>query len=89
VNFDGPARELADVFAGAAGAPWDVVADMGYATPGSFGSWMGIDRGVPTLTVELQRGAPASDSGPALTRAIPAVIEAFVRGAAPPATYVR
>ena len=82
VNFDGPARGLADVFARAAGPPWKVVADMGYATPGSFGSWMGVDRGVPTLTVELQRGAPESDSGPALARAVPAVIEAFVGGAA-------
>jgi protein MpaA len=82
VNFDGPARELADLFARAAGPPWKVVADMGYATPGSFGSWMGVDRGVPTLTVELQRGAPASASGPALARAIPAVIEAFVGRAA-------
>jgi len=82
VNFDGPARELAEIFARAAGAPWKVVADMGYATPGSFGSWMGVDRGVPTLTVELQRGAPESASGPALARAIPAVIEAFLGGAA-------
>lgn len=82
VNFDGPARELAEVFARAAGPPWKVVADMGYATPGSFGSWMGVDRGVPTLTVELQRGAPETASGPALARAIPAVIEAFVGGAA-------
>jgi len=81
VNFDGPARELADVFVRAAGPPWKVVAEMGYATPGSFGSWMGVDRGVPTLTVELQRGAPERESGPALARAIPAVIDAFVGGA--------
>jgi predicted deacylase len=89
VNFDGPARQLADVFARAAGAPWKVVADMGYATPGSFGSWMGVDRGVPTLTIELLRGAPESASGPALARAIPAVIEAFSGGGATQDHYVR
>lgn len=90
INFDGPAEGLAQVFARSARAPWRVVADMGYATPGSFGTWMGRDRGVPTLTVELKRGSPASESGPALQRALPAVIDAFVNGqATAPRSVVR
>ncbi len=84
VNYDGPAAGYAEVFAEAAGAPWHVVPDMGYATPGSFGSWMGKDRNVPTLTVELRRGAPPEECGPPLLRAIPATIAAFVAGGPAP-----
>lgn len=59
VNFDGPGAELAARFASAAAAldsRWRVVADMGYATPGSMGSYWGVDRAIPILTVEMQRG---------------------------------
>ncbi len=50
-NFDGPASELAEVMAARNGYP--VRPDMGYPTPGSFGSWSGRDRGIPTVTLEL------------------------------------
>lgn len=89
VNFDGPARELAEAFAGAAGAPWHVVADMGYATPGSFGTWMGIDQGVPTLTVEFKRGDGAEVTGPALERAMSATLARFLAGDAAAAEPAR
>lgn len=59
VNFDGPAEALAHAFVDAARSidpRWRVVADMGYPTPGSMGSYWGIDRQVPILTVELRRG---------------------------------
>jgi len=59
VNFDGPAAEQATAFAAAAAARdprWRVVPQMGYATPGSLGTYMGVDRGVPILTVEFARG---------------------------------
>lgn len=59
VNFDGPAREYARAFAQAAGAAdprWTVRASMGYPTPGSLGTWAGVERQIPTLTVELARG---------------------------------
>lgn len=74
VNFDGPAAAYAERFADAAGEGWSVVPDMGYPTPGSFGSWMGVDRQVPTLTVELLRGMPAAESGPALRRGLEALL---------------
>jgi len=33
---------------------------IGYPTPGSLGSWLGIDRGIPILTLELPGGPLAS-----------------------------
>lgn len=75
VNFDGPAEGFAQRFAASAGPPWFVKPSMGYATPGSLGSWMGLDRGRPILTVEFRRGAPPAETGPALLRGLRALIE--------------
>jgi len=58
VNYDGPAAALAQLFADAArsaDARWRPVADMGYATPGSLGSWGGKDARFPVLTIEFER----------------------------------
>jgi murein peptide amidase A len=65
VNFDGPASAaaLADRFASAArksDSRWRTVADMGYPTPGSMGSYFGKDRQLPILTIEFRRGDAAS-----------------------------
>ncbi len=79
VNFDGPGRDLAQTFVQAARTvdpSWHVLADMGYATPGSLGTWIGVDRGVPTLTVELDRDSSASDAWPALRSGLLAVLAA-------------
>jgi len=54
VNYDGPAAAWAQVVAAACG--WPAQADIGYPTPGSFGSWLGVDRGLPVLTLELPAG---------------------------------
>jgi len=54
VNYDGPAADWAAAVAQASG--WPVRASIGYPTPGSFGSWLGIDRGLPILTLELPPG---------------------------------
>jgi len=79
VNFDGPpeTRELARAFADAAtiagGGNWTVKASMGYETPGSLGTWAGVDRQIPTLTVEfrtLQRSAEVSRAAVAGVRAV-------------------
>ena len=78
VNFDGPAAELATTFASAAAATdprWRVVPDMGYATPGSLGSYVGIDRGVPILTLEFDRGHEADAAWIAMRDGVRAVIE--------------
>ena len=54
VNYDGPAAAWAEVVAQACG--WPARGDIGYPTPGSFGSWLGLDRGLPVLTLELPPG---------------------------------
>ncbi len=53
VNWDGPADDFAARLAGLAGLP--LQPSIGYPTPGSFGSWLGVDRGVPVVTLELGR----------------------------------
>ncbi|MDA1264265.1 MAG: DUF2817 domain-containing protein, partial [Planctomycetota bacterium] len=78
VNYDGPARDLAHTFASAARAHderWRVVADMGYPTPGSLGSWVGNDLGLPILTVELQRAESAESLWPGLRAGIVAALD--------------
>jgi len=54
VNYDGPAAAWAQAVSQACG--WPARGDIGYPTPGSFGSWLGIDRGLPVLTLELPPG---------------------------------
>jgi protein MpaA len=63
INYDGPAAAWADAVAAASG--WPARADIGYPTPGSLGSWLGLDRGLPTLTIELPAGPLAGFRGPA------------------------
>jgi murein peptide amidase A len=54
VNYDGPAGSWAEAVAAACG--WPARGEIGYPTPGSFGSWLGVDRGLPILTLELPPG---------------------------------
>jgi len=50
VNYDGPAKELAEKIAEFCEYP--VIADLGYPTPGSFGTYCGVERNIPTITLE-------------------------------------
>lgn len=61
VNFDGPARAIAERFSAASGLP--VEASSSFApTPGSLGSYVGRDRGTAILTIEVLKGSnPMSD----------------------------
>lgn len=52
-NYDGPAAELARAMSARNGYP--ARPTMGYDTPGSFGTWAGVDRHIPTITLELPR----------------------------------
>ena len=56
VNYDGPALDLANEMASHNGYPVD--SDIGYATPGSFGTYAGKERSIPTITLELPRHSP-------------------------------
>ena len=51
VNYDGPAEELAQAMSDANG--YKVEASIGYPTPGSFGTYAGIEKRIPTITLEL------------------------------------
>lgn len=53
-NYNGPARPLAELLSRYNGYP--VTGDIGYPTPGSFGTWAGHDLQIPTVTLELPRG---------------------------------
>jgi murein peptide amidase A len=56
INFDGPAREIAERFAASSGLP--VQESSAFApTPGSLGSYFGRDRGTSVLTVEVLKGS--------------------------------
>ncbi len=52
IDYDGPGEGMAAAMA-AEGAL--SVRKLG-ARPGSFGSWAGVDQGIPTVTLELRRG---------------------------------
>lgn len=58
-NYDGPGAELAEAMKAQNG--YRVARTIGYSTPGSFGSWAGIDRQIPTITLELPVDLPGDD----------------------------
>lgn len=57
VNYDGPARALAERMSAKNGYP--VTADMGYPTPGSFGTMYGVERNLEIITLEIPPMTPA------------------------------
>jgi protein MpaA len=71
VNYDGPAEAWARAVAAACG--WPARGEIGYPTPGSLGSWLGVDRGLPVLTLELPPG-PHAAFGPQAAAALDAAI---------------
>lgn len=56
INFDGPARDIAERFAQTSGLPVEESSTFA-PTPGSLGSFVGRDGGKPLLTVEVLKGA--------------------------------
>ncbi len=73
VNFDGPAEALAERFSELSGMPVVPSTNI-HGTPGSLGSLVGIDRGIPILTIEWEKGTDPIDCWQATSRAILAVI---------------
>lgn len=51
VNYDGPAKETAEKISEIINYPTST--DIGYPTPGSFGTYAGVERNIPTITLEL------------------------------------
>lgn len=56
VNYDGPAGKIAEKISKIINYP--VEASIGYPTPGSFGTWAGVERNIPTITLELDEEIP-------------------------------
>jgi len=52
-NYDGPAKAIAQMMSELNG--YEARDNIGYPTPGSLGSWAGIDRQIPMITLELPR----------------------------------
>jgi hypothetical protein len=60
INFDGPAKELAQRFSAMSGLPVEA-SNTFVPTPGSLGSYVGRDRGTPILTIEVLKGTNPTD----------------------------
>lgn len=56
VNYDGPAEIAAKRISEIIKYP--VEASIGYPTPGSFGTYCGVERNIPTITLELDEECP-------------------------------
>ena len=51
INYDGSALELAQKISSILNYP--VESDIGYPTPGSFGTYCGVERQIPVITIEI------------------------------------
>ncbi len=56
VNYDGPAENLAQKISSILDYP--ISQDIGYPTPGSFGTYSGIEKNIPTITIEIDEDIP-------------------------------
>jgi murein peptide amidase A len=56
INFDGPARSIAERFSADSGFPVEDSSSLP-PTPGSLGSYVGRDHGIPILTIEMLKGS--------------------------------
>ncbi|HEY2588507.1 MAG TPA: DUF2817 domain-containing protein [Tepidisphaeraceae bacterium] len=59
-NYDGPAEPIAELMGQSNGYP--VLSNIGYPTPGSLGSWAGIDQQIPIITLELPRAQAGEEA---------------------------
>ncbi len=59
VNYDGPAGEIAQRIAEIISYP--VEESIGYPTPGSFGTYCGVEKCIPTITLELDEECPVQE----------------------------
>lgn len=56
INYDGPAEFYAQTMARY--NKYEISDNIGYPTPGSFGTYAGIERNIPTITLELPENEP-------------------------------
>jgi murein peptide amidase A len=72
ININGACRPEAEVIRGITG--YEIKEDIGYPTPGCLGTYCGLERDIPTITYEVERGL---DTPSILKRHVHAVIEAL------------
>lgn len=66
VNYDGPASEIAEKISEIINYP--AQKDIGYPTPGSFGTYAGIERNIPTITLELDEEIDVKELVPSINK---------------------
>jgi protein MpaA len=54
INYNGRCRFLAESMS--LFNKYPCVSDMGYPTPGSLGTWAGLEKDIPVITLEIKRG---------------------------------
>lgn len=59
VNYDGPAKKIAQIISDIIKYP--VEESIGYPTPGSFGTYCGVERNIPTITLEMDEECPQEE----------------------------
>jgi murein peptide amidase A len=70
LNVNGDCKAEAEVLRELTG--YEIVEEIGYPTPGCLGTYAGLERGMPTLTYEIERGlAPEK----ILSIHVPAILE--------------
>ena len=72
INTNGDCQPEAGILAEA--LSYKITDDIGYPTPGSLGEYCGLERNIPTITYEAERGLSATDI---LKRHVPAVEKAL------------
>lgn len=72
LNTNGDCRGEAEVLARWTG--YRIDDDIGYPTPGSLGTYAGLERGIPTLTYEIERDLPLNQ---VIKTHVPALREAL------------
>lgn len=70
LNTNGDCRKIAQLIAAHTG--YRITDDIGYPTPGSLGTYTGIERNIPTLTYEIERYL---DPKKIITTHVPAILE--------------
>lgn len=70
LNVNGDCKPFADIVASHTG--YIITDDIGYPTPGSLGTYCGIERNIPTLTYEIERYLSAEKI---LNIHVPAILE--------------
>ncbi|MEN0057947.1 MAG: succinylglutamate desuccinylase/aspartoacylase family protein [Bdellovibrio sp.] len=72
LNVNGDCRQVAEVLAQHTG--YKIDDDIGYPTPGCLGTFTGLERQIPTLTYEIERGLVAEKI---LEIHVPAILESL------------